>query len=113
MNGLNSYTLNYQGAKSTNKKKKTVLKSFLTAAVVIFSLSMLLILIFSLIGFGENSSNFTRHEIKPGESLWSIAAHYYETGKVDLRKMIYEIKKINNIDSAIITPGKELIIPLK
>jgi cell division protein YceG involved in septum cleavage len=112
MNGLNTYTLNYQGAKNKKKKKNSILFKVLTAAAAVLLLSLIFIAIFSLIGSGENSSNFIKHEIEAGESLWSIAAHYYESNNVDLRKMIYQIKKINNIDSAVITPGEELIIPL-
>ena len=112
MSGLNTYTLNYQGSKSENKRKKSYLTKFAAAAAGIILLSILFISIFSLIGSGENSSNFVRHEIESGESLWSIAANYYEAKNVDLRKIIYEIKKINNLDSSVITPGKELIIPL-
>lgn len=112
MNGLNTYTLNYQGAKTKNKKKKSILIRLLTAAVGIILLSIIFISLFSLIGSGENSGNFINHEIESGESLWSIAAHYYDSNNVDLRKIIYDIKKINNIDSSVITPGKELIIPI-
>lgn len=112
MNGQNTYTINYQGAKTKNKKKKTILIRVLTAVVGVILLSILFISIFSLIGSGENSSNFIKHEIKSGESLWSIAAHYYDSNNVDLRKIIYDIKQINNIDSAVISPGRELIIPL-
>ncbi|MFW5988451.1 MAG: cell division suppressor protein YneA [bacterium] len=112
MNDLNTYTLNYQGAKTENKEKKSIFKHFLTAAVGIIMLSIIFISIFSLIGSGENSGNFVSHEIESGESLWSIAAHYYDSNNVDLRKIIYDIKKINDINSSVITPGKELIIPI-
>ncbi|TDO78340.1 LysM domain-containing protein [Halanaerobium saccharolyticum] len=112
MNGLNTYTLNYQGAKSEKNREKSILIKILTAVIGIILLSILFISFFSLIGSGENSSNFVKHEIESGESLWSIAAHYYNSNNVDLRKIIYDIKKINNIDSAVITPGSKLIIPL-
>jgi len=112
MNVINAYSLNYQGAKTAKKKRKSILKKILTAAAAVLLFSVLFISIFSLIGSGENSSNFIRHEIETGESLWSIAAHYYESSNVDLRKMVYKIKKINDIDSAVINPGRELIIPI-
>jgi LysM repeat protein len=112
MKSLNTYNINYQGVKATNEGETSVFSKVLTAVIGILILSILFISLFSLIGSGENSSNFIDHEIKSGESLWSIAAKYYNKNDVDLRKMIYEIKKINNIDSALINPGKELIIPL-
>jgi len=112
MNGLNTYAVNYQGSKRNNKEKKIILARLITAAAVIVMLSLIFVSLFSLIGAGENSSNFIKHEIKSGESLWSIAADYYDSSNFDLRKIIYKIKQINNIDSAVITPGKELIIPI-
>ncbi|RAK11208.1 LysM domain-containing protein [Halanaerobium saccharolyticum] len=112
MNGLNTYILNYQGAKTDRNKKKSISIKIFSTVIGIVLLSILFISLFSLIGSGENTSNFIKHEIESGESLWSIAAYYYNSNNVDLRKIIYNIKKINNIDSAIITPGRELIIPL-
>jgi LysM repeat protein len=112
MNSHNTYAVNYQGVKNKNEKEKMILVRLITAAAVVLVLSLIFVSIFSLIGAGENSSNFIKHEIKHGESLWSIAAHYYDSNNVDLRKIIYQIKQVNNIDSSVINPGKELIIPI-
>lgn len=112
MKNLNSYTMNYQDTKMDVKDKNLVLAKIFSALVGILLLIILFISFFSLIGSGENSSNFVNHEIISGESLWSIAAKYYNENNVDLRKIIYKIKKINNIDSAVINPGNILIIPL-
>ncbi len=112
MNSLNTYTINYHGANSKNNNKKSAFIGILAALIGVLFLSILFISLFSLIGSGEDSSNFINHEIKSGESLWYIASQYYNKNNVDLRKIIYEIKKINNIDSAVINPGRELIIPI-
>ncbi|KXS49716.1 cell division suppressor protein YneA [Halanaerobium congolense] len=112
MNGLNSYIINYQGVKTKDRVGKSVFFKILAVLIAILVLIIILISVFSLISSGENSSNFINHEIKNGESLWSIASQYYNKSDVDLRKVIYKIKKINNIDSAVINPGRELIIPL-
>jgi hypothetical protein len=112
MNGLNTYAVNYQEVKRKNREKKMILFRLITAAAVIIVFSLIFVSIFSLIGTGENSSNFIKHEIKNGESLWSIAAHYYDSNNVDLRKIIYKIKQVNNIETSVINPGNELIIPI-
>lgn len=46
-----------------------------------------------------------------GDNLWEIAEDY-SPEKTDIRKFIYEIKKINNIDENDIIPGKKLLIPI-
>ncbi|ADO77184.1 cell division suppressor protein YneA [Halanaerobium praevalens] len=112
MNNLNVYSLNYSQNKRTKNKDQTILIKFLTILTVIICLSILFILLFSLLGKGKTSDNFIKHEIKVGESLWSIANHYYDSNKVDLRKIVYNIKEINNINSSLIIPGKKLLVPL-
>lgn len=111
MSNFNSYTINYRGAQSKSKKGKSFLVKFLTAVAVILILSTLFISLFSFISFGENNSDFIKHQIEKGESLWTIASQYYDTSNVDLRKIVYKIKKLNNINSSVITPGKEILIP--
>lgn len=111
MSSVNSYSLSYKGSQTKKSSKRAVLNKVFSAVVGILLLSILLTAVFSFIGFGESSSNFIRHEIESGESLWSIASQYHNQD-IDIRKVIYEIKKINNINSSLITPGRELIIPL-
>jgi nucleoid-associated protein YgaU len=47
--------------------------------------------------------------VKPGETLWSIAADYCQ-GE-DPRPLIYAIRKTNQLDSADIFPGQVIVIP--
>lgn len=111
MSRLNSYSISYSKdrKKSEKNNKFSKLIIFLTAVLI---LSLLITVFYTLISFSENTNNFRKHEIKKGESLWSIAAKYHNSNSVDLRKVIYKIKNLNNIDSAVITPGKKIIIPL-
>ncbi|KJS83413.1 MAG: hypothetical protein JM58_12745 [Peptococcaceae bacterium BICA1-8] len=48
--------------------------------------------------------------VKPGDSLW-LLAEKYDNNKMDLRKLIYNIKNINNIGDTIY-PGQIIEIPL-
>lgn len=47
--------------------------------------------------------------VKPGDTLWDIASKY--CGNMDIRKYIYQIKKINNLDDAVIYAGQKLCLP--
>lgn len=115
MSALNTYSTNYQlkDKKRVEKLKNDVILSKLISVLIFISISTLLFTFFySLITFSENDKSFINHEIKKGESLWSIANKYYKAEDIDIRKVIYEIKNLNEIKSAIIRPGEKIIIPL-
>lgn len=95
-------------AKKRINYKKGLLK---TSLMLILTLFMTL-----SIGFLSSSANtndetcFMQVNVKPGDNLWLIADRY-DNNKIDLRKLIYEIKCINNIDD-IIYPGQVLKVPI-
>ncbi len=110
---INSYSKNYSNS-AEKKRRKSTKKFFSKVIIALFSILLLTFLItalFSLIGFGENEQEYIKHKVEAGESLWSIAAFYYEDN-IDIRKAIYHIKKTNNIERTIINPGEELMIPI-
>lgn len=78
-------------------------------------LFLVLIFIFS-IGAIVDPANANKEEqfieviVAKNESLWSIAEKY-DDNKIDLRKFIYQIKELNQINDTIY-PGQVLYIPL-
>lgn len=50
--------------------------------------------------------------VNKGDTLWKIALKNMPDG-YDVRKMIYEIREFNNMDSADIYPGDIIKIPIK
>ena len=50
------------------------------------------------------------YRVQPGDTIWSIATDYIDSN-TDIRKLVYEIREINKLNSAIIIPGQELLIP--
>lgn len=49
-------------------------------------------------------------QIKRGDTIWELAKKFTPNGK-DIRKTIYEISLINNLDSLDIYPGQVIKIP--
>jgi LysM repeat protein len=48
------------------------------------------------------------YTVKPGDTLWSIAASRYAG---DPRDAIYRIEQRNQLGSAVIVPGQTLLLP--
>lgn len=46
-----------------------------------------------------------------GDTLWSLVDQHYDTDD-DIREAIYQVKKINNIESSDLMPGEVIYIPL-
>jgi LysM repeat protein len=49
-----------------------------------------------------------RYTVKPGDTLWSIAARHYAG---DPREAIYRIAKRNHLAASVIVPGERLVLP--
>ena len=113
MSKINSYSADFSSYTKKGKEKndKSIFFKLSTLLFTIFLLTFLLSALFSLVGFGENEEEYIIHQVKKGESLWSIAVLYYEDN-IDIRKAVYHIRKANSINSPIINPGEKLIIPV-
>ncbi|MCI8284751.1 MAG: LysM peptidoglycan-binding domain-containing protein [Firmicutes bacterium] len=48
--------------------------------------------------------------IVSGDTLWNISKNYSDNG-TDVRKVVYDICRINNINSDEINPGDMIIVP--
>lgn len=57
-----------------------------------------------------NKIKYSKVVVCGGDTLWSIASEYINKND-DIRELVYNIKKTNNLTSAIIVPGQELLIP--
>ena len=102
-----------------NKKSK---KTKFDMRKIVLSLAITALLVIGLIILMGNSktSSFVETKYKKiyvslGETLWEIAKiesvnnNYYINN--DIRSIVKDIKKINNLDTSNLYPGQELIIP--
>jgi len=82
--------------------------------VVLTIVAMLSLLITSVYAIDVNSKKQIEYKsmvVKSGDSLWSIASN--NNGNKDIRTIIREIKKINNISQNTINIGDILMVPVK
>lgn len=100
-------------------------KYLLMILFLLIALSMTVVYFSPSILSGEKVFNNTSNNIKNqyivqtekitvnnGDTLWNLARRYYDSN-TDLRKVIFDIKKINNMSTSDIRPGQQIEIPLK
>lgn len=93
-------------------KKRYVLKN---KARFMLSLAFIFVILFTIVYstsvLGYKQQEYKRIVVREGSTLWSIASEHYNGG--DIRKYIYELKKINNLTNSTIYQGDELLIPVE
>ena len=95
-----------------NKYKVTDInkfKRFMFLAILLISfISFTLFSTFK--AYSKDIPQFDYITVHKGDTLWSIASNY--SADKDIREVIYNISKINNINDAVIYPGDIIKIPL-
>ena len=86
--------------------KRKFIKSTLTLIIIVISI---IILVNTIINKTEYAEKYKTIYISEDETLWSIAEEYKKPNQ-DIREYIYEMKKLNNMESATIYEGQELTI---
>ncbi|TDT61533.1 cell division suppressor protein YneA [Fonticella tunisiensis] len=88
-------------------------RKLMSKIIILIILSIMFALPFAIHVKGiSNKKESIKVVVYPGDTLWSIAAEK-NSGYRDVRQLIYEIRKINNLKSPVIYPGQELEIPIK
>ncbi len=56
----------------------------------------------------EENIQYISHIVEPDDTLWSLAEEYGTDG--DIRKTIYDIKRLNQLDSSDLVIGTRILI---
>lgn len=88
---------------------------FYRSILIILTVLSFIFLCFFNKSSSEGIENFKTITIKDGDTLWSIAEYEKKENPVyknsDVRDIVYNIKKINNLKSSALEINQSLIIP--
>lgn len=88
-------------------------KRFFTFITI--SLLLLIILITMIVSFSNAYSveqdAYIEYRVGKGDSLWKIS-DYYSPGQMDIRQFIYEVQKLNDMETGAIYENDIIKIPL-
>lgn len=96
--------------KIVNKKK------FLTTNIVMILFIFIILLLISKCTLSHADIEYTKTYIEYGDTLWNIAQeqqnnnNYYKDREI--REIITDIKKVNNLKSCNLSVGQEIKIPI-
>lgn len=97
-----------------NKVVKINLKKFIRSILIIIGITIVVTFIATKSIYSYQNMELKTIYVEEGDTLWSIAKEeqnnnkYYE-GK-NIREVIYDIKKLNNMSDANILPGESIKI---
>lgn len=85
-------------------------KKFISSVgMLILFITLIIMMILNFINVPEYEETYQKIIVCEDDTLWDIAEKYKKTSQ-DIREYIYEIKKLNNMESAAIYEGQELTI---
>ena len=96
--------------KIKNKKK------FIRSILIILGITLLIIILISKATYSHKEIDYKKIYVCKGDTLWNIAKYnqinneYYK-GK-DVREVLNDLIKINNLDNCNIHINQELLIPI-
>lgn len=92
-----------------NKRRFNI---FIVSVILIIALIITLFVNDYKVYSSTYSSMYKEIIVNKGDTLWKIALENMPDS-YDIRKMIFEIREFNNMDSANIHPGDSIKIPIK
>ena len=91
-------------------------KKFITSILLLFGLITLACLLFSNKSYSKAKEAYKKETIVLGDTLWTIAQNeqtnneYYKNK--DIRYIVYDIEKLNDISNCNLKEGQEILIPI-
>ncbi len=87
-------------------------RRFIIAICIILSVIISTTLLVTRRPEGKADEIYKEIIIHPGDTLWDIAIEHFD-GSYDVRKVIYDIKKLNDMSSSELSVGQIVKLPNK
>jgi hypothetical protein len=83
---------------------------------VVISIMILIFAGYSIIGATQAQAaairTYKQVTIQDGDNLWNLIEMYNPDSRIDMRKAMYDVYEINDIDESDIVPGEKIFIPI-
>lgn len=83
--------------------------TFITISLLIL-IAITTLIVTSHKSHSQEEIYFNEYKVGEGDTLWRISK-YYSDGNIDIRQFIYEIKKLNDMETSAIYEGDIIKIP--
>lgn len=90
-------------------RKRVKRKSIVVAFLVLFALLNISMVCTAMAG-GTEKNHYIEVKVRSGDTLWELAKDYSQPQQ-DVRKLIYEIREVNNLTCVDLKPGQTIKIP--
>ena len=86
------------------------------ARVVVLLTAIVLLLVLLLANavgasVSDDATVHSTYQVVGGDTLWDIASEYTVPGE-DVRRVVFEIRRLNDLDGSVIIPGQVLRVPI-
>lgn len=85
--------------------------AFMTFIFILIALTITMIFTLQTAHGNIESQNYKEYHVLAGDNLWNISLEYMPKN-YDVRRMIFDIKKLNNMDNSYLAAGETIKIPL-
>jgi len=93
------------------KRKEQIRRRFFCAIFLVLVIGLSLSLFYSTMATGSEPLSYIEITVEQGDTLWELAQDNL-TENQDIRAVIYEIRELNNLSTANLTPGQIIRIPV-
>lgn len=84
-------------------------RRILTAVAGVVAATLCLLILLGGVAYGGTSGGTQTVRVRPGDTLWSIAASHYDSG--DVRARVDEILSFNHLGGPVVVPGQTILLP--